>query len=142
MQFATPDVFEYLPAWHGTHAVLLLYVPMSHTAHDVDPVVAVNWPAAHAVHYPTPDDEFEYMPAWHGMHAVPLLYVPMLHTTHVDDPAVAANWPVAQAVQFATPDDEFENCPAAHGRQPVPFTLLYKPTLHAVQVDRTVVEAY
>ena len=91
---------------------------------------------------PTPDDEFEYLPAWQGMHAVPLLYVPMLHTTHVDDPAVAANWPVAQVVQFATPDDEFENCPAAHGRQPVPFTLLYEPTLHAVQVDRPVVEAY
>ena len=91
MQFATPDVFEYLPAWQGTHAVLLLYVPTSHTAHDVDPVVAVNWPAAHAVQFATPDDEFEYLPAWQGMHAVPLLYEPMSHTAHDVDPVVAVN---------------------------------------------------
>ena len=70
MQAPTPaDEFEYLPGWQVTHAVPLLYVPATHTAHDVDPTALLNCPTAHSAHDPMPAEPVN-VPAGHGEHDV------------------------------------------------------------------------
>jgi hypothetical protein len=84
-----------------------LYFPAGHELHSVNPVLAPNLPAWHAVHAVAPVSlvAIANLPVSHGWHSLALapLYFPVGHELHSVNPFAAANLPAWHAAQDAMP---------------------------------------